>query len=189
MNPSENTLIEAKKNLRVRARQLRNELARAAVPNLASMTLELLNIIRRHRARSLGGYFPIRGELDVLPLMSAVQMEGLETALPVVAARDEAMCFRRWQVGDTYVEGEFGVPVPAQGAEVIIPDALLVPGLAFDQHGGRLGYGGGYYDRTIGAIEASGNTVVTIGICYQAQLVDAVPREAHDRTLDYILYA
>ncbi|MBO6796534.1 5-formyltetrahydrofolate cyclo-ligase [Maricaulis sp.] len=189
MTPSSDRLCESKQVLRQRAGQLRDMAAGNAQRDLAEMTEALGAILRRNDCRVLGGYHPIRSEFDVLPLVDMAWQAGLQTALPVVTSRDQPLEFRRWRVGEPVRQGRFGVAEPLGDAPVIVPDVLLVPGLAFDSHGGRLGYGGGFYDRTIAAFDEQGRTALTIGVCFKEQLFEAVPRETHDRRMDCILFA
>ena len=182
-------LSESKQALRKRAGQLRDAAAADARRDLAQMTEALGAILRRHHCRVLGGYHPIRSEFDALPLLAMAGQAGLETALPVVTSRGQPLAFRRWCAGEPLRLGSFGVAEPLHDAPLIVPDALLVPGLAFDSQGGRLGYGGGFYDRTIAALGEQGRAPVTIGICFKEQMLEAVPREAHDRRVDCILSA
>ena len=123
--------------------------------------------------RCIAGYWPIRGEIDPRPLLLAL---GRPIALPVTGPRGSALEFRLWRPGDELVPGPFGLSEPTgPRAE---PDVLLVPLLAFDACGRRLGYGGGYYDRTIAATGA-----LAIGAAYAAQEVAAVPVGPDDRPL------
>lgn len=189
MTLSSDRLSERKRALRQRAGQLRDLAAEDARRDLSPMEADLGEILQRHGCRVLGGYHPIRSEFDVLPLMDAARRAGLETALPVVTAHDQALEFRSWRAGEPLRRASFDVSVPLDDAPVLAPDILLVPGLAFDRQGGRLGYGGGFYDRTIKALAEQGRAPVTVGICYKEQIVETVPREAHDQTLDYVLFA
>ncbi len=130
----------------------------------------------------LSGYIPIRGELD--PLVAMTLHPG-PVALPVVRAKGEALEFHQWHPGCAMVEGAFKTLIPAQPA-LLVPQALIVPLVAFDRHGFRLGYGGGFYDRTLEQLRASGR-VLAIGFGYDVQEVDQVPIEATDQQLDLII--
>ena len=134
----------------------------------------------------VSGYLPIRDELSPLPLMEALLKAGWRLSLPVVTAKHSPLTFRRWQPGDALVSAPFGLQNPPQSVQAIQPSTLLVPIAVYDSSGFRIGYGGGYYDRTLALLRAAQN-VTTIGIAYDCRQAPAVPREAHDQRLDHIL--
>ncbi len=137
---------------------------------------------------TVSGYVATRGELDVLLLLHALEERGVTVALPVVERGTLELTFLRHRAGETLREAGFGLLQPAPDAERLVPDILLVPMLAFDRTGARLGYGGGYYDATLSAFRArSPGRVLAIGIAYDEQEVDAIPREGHDEVLDWVL--
>ncbi|MGI4810881.1 MAG: 5-formyltetrahydrofolate cyclo-ligase [Janthinobacterium lividum] len=127
----------------------------------------------------VGGYWPFADEIDVRPLLLALVGRGHRVGLPVTPARGTGLSFRRWRPGATLTPGRFGTLEPA--GSPILPTLLLVPLLAFDRHGRRLGYGGGYYDRTLAALP-----VFTIGCGFLLQEVDRVPTETHDCRLNAV---
>ncbi len=129
---------------------------------------------------------PMGDEFDVRPLLTRLSERGHVCALPVVTARGEALVFRRWHKGDRLAQAGFGTHEPGAHAAEIVPDIVLAPLLAFDDEGRRLGYGGGYYDRTLRALRAAGR-VLAVGVCYQAQRVDEVPSGDGDENLDWIV--
>lgn len=134
----------------------------------------------------VSGYMPMKSELDPVPLMCKLVEAGAKLALPVVVARGTPLIFRGWTLGDTLVAGVWGTRVPRSQAPEIEPDILLVPLLAFDRSGYRLGYGAGYYDLTIAALRAR-KPVVAVGIAFAAQEIDAVPTTPRDARLDLVL--
>jgi 5-formyltetrahydrofolate cyclo-ligase len=103
-----------------------------------------------------------------------------------VIARDTALVFREWQPGDELAPSDLDIPEPTIDKSVGIPEFLLVPLLAFDRQGYRLGYGGGYYDRTLQDLRAT-RDITAIGIAYQGQEVDSVPHESFDQRLDGVI--
>jgi 5-formyltetrahydrofolate cyclo-ligase len=111
---------------------------------------------------------------------------GLTIALPVVAGQGLVLIFRSWLEGEPMDSGPFGTSHPSVRAPVVEPDTLLVPLIAFDRRGHRLGYGAGYYDRTVGALRKQ-RSVLAIGFAYDEQEVDAVPAAPHDQVLDGIV--
>ena len=134
----------------------------------------------------VSGYLPIRDELSPLPLMEALLAVGWRLSLPVVTGKHSPLIFRHWNPGDALVNAPFGLRNPPDSAQSIIPSVLLVPIAAYDQSGYRIGYGGGYYDRTLAQFRAA-RKVTAIGIGYDCQEVAAVPREAHDQRLDHLI--
>ncbi len=128
----------------------------------------------------VAGYWPLKGEIDVRPLMLAWAELGHSLALPETTAPGQALIFHRWQPGASLLPGAYRTRHPAPYP--VIPDVMLVPMLGFDRTGQRLGYGAGYYDRTIAEMP----DVRTIGCAFAAQRVDSVPAEAHDRRLSAI---
>ncbi|MGB0086733.1 MAG: 5-formyltetrahydrofolate cyclo-ligase [Rhodomicrobiaceae bacterium] len=133
---------------------------------------------------TVAGYYPVRSEFDCLPLMEALSQTGYRLALPVITGA-APLKFREWHFGAPITRGLFGVCEPVHG-EFVVPSVLLVPLLAFDRRGVRLGYGGGHYDRTLAALRSAG-TVTAIGLAFEAQEVEQLPADPHDEWLDWIL--
>ncbi len=134
----------------------------------------------------VSGFIPYKSEISTVPLMNALRRQGWQTCLPVVIAADQPLVFRSWAPGEPLVRGIWDIPIPPETVPELLPDVLLVPLLAFDRAGYRLGYGGGFYDRTLEKLRAR-KTIVAIGVAYGAQMVDEVPRGAHDAPLDYVM--
>jgi 5-formyltetrahydrofolate cyclo-ligase len=134
----------------------------------------------------VSGFHPFKSEIDVLPLLARLASEGWVTALPIVRAERQPLIFRQWAPGEPTVPGVWGIPMPAEEAPDVEPDVLLVPLLAFDRLGYRLGYGGGFYDRTLAHLRQK-KQVTAIGIGYAGQEVSLVPRGGMDQRLDYVL--
>ena len=134
----------------------------------------------------VSGFMPMKTEIDPLPLMRALEGQGARLALPVLAGRGKPLTMRAWTFGEPLSEGVWGIREPEPEADEVAPDILLVPLLAFDRAGSRIGYGGGYYDRTIAALRA-GKPVTAVGIAFAAQEVAQVPVTAGDARLDLVL--
>ncbi|HWE47457.1 MAG TPA: 5-formyltetrahydrofolate cyclo-ligase [Caulobacteraceae bacterium] len=138
--------------------------------------------------RVASAYWPYRTEIDSRPLMARLAAAGVRIALPVTPARgsDQALTFRIWSEGDHLSPGHFPVHEPHPDAEVALPDLVLVPLLAFDRTGHRLGYGAGHYDRTLQHLRAL-KPVQAIGLAFADQAVERLPAGPHDQRLDGIL--
>ena len=135
----------------------------------------------RFRPRSvIAGFWPLAGEIDIRPLLLALAGRGHPIVLPVTPARGNPLSFQRWRPGDVLIRERFGTVRPT--GEPMVPDLLLVPLLAFDGGCRRLGYGGGFYDRTLAGLPGR----VAIGCAFAAQRVDCVAAEAHDIPLQAV---
>ncbi|MDH5488610.1 MAG: 5-formyltetrahydrofolate cyclo-ligase [Rhodospirillaceae bacterium] len=134
----------------------------------------------------VAGYWPMAGEMDVRPALVLLDRVGCLTALPEVVEKERPLRFRAWVPGEELVEGPHKTAHPLVTAPPMRPDVVLVPLLSFDRAGYRLGWGGGYYDRTLEALRKSGN-VVAVGAAYSAQEVDEVPNDEFDQVLDWII--
>ena len=139
------------------------------------------------RAAIVAAYMPIRSELSPLPLVERLAARGIVTAMPETPAPGNALVFRRWAPGDDLVDGPYGTSQPSTGAPVVVPTVILAPMLAFDPACWRLGYGGGFYDRTLAGLRDDGHAVTAIGIAFDGQLVDKVPVGPFDVPLDAVL--
>jgi 5-formyltetrahydrofolate cyclo-ligase len=133
----------------------------------------------------VAGYRPIRGEIDPAPLMQKLAHAGARLCLPA-ARPGQALTFRSWRLGDPLVQGGLGIEEPAEDAPLVTPDLIIVPLSAFDAAGNRLGYGAGFFDRTLEALRLSA-PVFALGLAYADHEVAAIPVEPHDQKLDAIL--
>ncbi len=134
----------------------------------------------------MAGYWPLGDEIDPRPLMTALAGRGWSLALPVVVGRACPLIFRAFTPGDSLDAGPHGTHHPGPANPQLRPHLVLVPLLAFDRRGFRLGYGGGYYDRTLDILRG-GAHVKAVGLGFTAQEVDDLPTDAHDQRLDAIL--
>lgn len=137
-------------------------------------------------ASNVSGFMPMKDEVDVMPLLSLASERGATIGMPVTPERGQPLTFRRWSQGDEMDSGPFGIREPKRSAPIVKPDLLLVPLLAFDRNGYRLGYGGGYFDRTILALRRE-KAVLAVGVAFAVQEVARVPRDDSDARLDWIL--
>ncbi|WP_299132146.1 5-formyltetrahydrofolate cyclo-ligase [uncultured Amaricoccus sp.] len=177
---------EAKKVARTAAFEARAQAHAEGVGAARRAAGHVLTVVAALReARVVSGYLPIRTELDPMPAMLALHGLGYRLCVPVIEAPRQPLRFRAWTPDATLVPGPFGVSVPAEGEE-LEPDILLVPLLAFDSYGNRLGYGGGFYDRTLHALRAR-RMAWGYGFAYERQLVPEVPRALTDAVLDGVV--
>ncbi len=183
--------LEAKAALRRRSRQRRSEAARDeqagdGASAAAQVCRRLLESLAVPAAATVAGYWPLRDELDQRPILAALAAGGQRLCLPVVVEAGAALVFRAWRPDTPLEPAAFGTEVPGPDCPVVEPDILLVPLLAFDRRGYRLGYGGGFYDRTLAALRGR-RPVVAVGLAFAAQEVAEVPVEASDEALDRIV--
>ncbi|MGO4916278.1 5-formyltetrahydrofolate cyclo-ligase [Pseudogemmobacter sp. W21_MBD1_M6] len=142
----------------------------------------LMQVLAQFHGRILSGYMAMRTEIDPLPAMAAHRGQ---VCVPVIKARAHPLEFQEWTPDAVLLDGPFGARVPQNGA-ILEPEVLIVPLVAFDAQGNRLGYGGGFYDRTLQNLRALRPTIA-IGFAYAAQQADALPLEATDQPLDFIV--
>ncbi len=166
--------------MRERAWQLHNA---NAPKSLSGGGLRLLNSLPRNAIAA--GYFPIRDELDPLPLLHAFYDKSVRIALPKTLP-GPALVFREWVPGTPLTAGKFGLYEPDGSHNEVVPDLVLVPLLAFDRKGNRLGYGAGYYDAGLRSLRRAARTLA-VGVAFDEQEFPAVPREPQDELLDRVL--
>jgi len=182
-------IIEAKEEMRIAARLCRAEAFEAAGHEAANRAAAL---VARHFEVAAGevvaGYFPVREELDPRPALQALVDKGAARALPVLVERGQPLIFRTWRDEDALLPGNYGIPIPPPSASEVVPRLLLVPLLAFDETGHRLGYGAGYYDRTLRALRKRGDGPIrAVGLAFAVQKVEAVPHHDGDQRLDWVV--
>jgi 5-formyltetrahydrofolate cyclo-ligase len=134
----------------------------------------------------VAGFFPMRSEINPMPLLRKLHAAGAGLALPVVAGRENPLIMRAWAFDAPLKSGVWGIREPMPEAGEVFPDILLVPLLAFDRRGHRIGYGAGYYDRTIQRLRAM-KPIVAAGIAFAAQEIALVPATPRDAPLDLVL--
>ena len=132
------------------------------------------------------GFMPLKSEINPLPLMKALAGQRARLALPVIAGRGKALVMRSWTFDEPLDRGQWGIREPKADAAEVEPDIILVPLLAFDRTGHRIGYGAGYYDLTIAALRGR-KPIVAIGLAFAAQEVPAIPATPRDARLDLVL--
>src|SRR5882757_262374 len=134
----------------------------------------------------VSGFMPLKSEINPLPLMRKLGDDGVKLALPVVAGKGKPLIMRAFAIGDTLASGVWGIREPKSDAPEVFPDILIVPLLAFDRSGQRIGYGAGYYDMTITALQAR-KAIIACGVAFAAQEISGVPTTPRDVRLDLVL--
>lgn len=191
-NPAQNTAVA----LRARLRQARAELPADTRSRggllLRGRLFSWLNAARQAAAASgrrldrVAAYWPMADEPDLRPLLEQWVQAGISVCLPTIAARNQPLVFRNWTPQASLREGQYGIPEP--DGEPCVPDVILVPTLGYTDEADRLGYGGGYYDRTLAALASAGHDYVSVGIAWTEGRLPAEYQPAlHDMRLDAVL--
>ena len=134
----------------------------------------------------ISGYFPVRGEVNILPFIDYLSKNKNLICMPVIKKKNYHLLFKTWSPGNKIFKGEFNISTPLYG-NYIWPNVMLVPLLAFDKKKNRLGYGGGFYDRTISHLQKTRSLKTTIGIAFNEQEIDYVPIMKFDKRLNKIV--
>ena len=176
----------AKAALRRDATERRRAALRASSEAGEAVRENFLAAIAVPTGSPVSAYWPLEEEFDPRPLFTELHRRGHPVGLPVILGKGQPLLFRRWEPATELVRGPFRVLTPPPSAPEIIPRLLLVPLLAFDRAGYRLGYGGGFYDRTIAKLRTTGQALA-VGVTFAALEVPAVPRDDTDQPLDWIV--
>jgi 5,10-methenyltetrahydrofolate synthetase len=172
--------------------RLRTERQALSVKDLAAVGTAVAGHLRKllftrfggAQGRVVSGYWPIKGEPDLRPLMADLHAAGVKIALPLVEQKAAPLIFRRWTPNTAMIRGNWNIPVPPPGADAVTPDITLAPLVGWDSEGFRLGYGGGYFDRTLAALTPR---PFTIGIGFHSARLTTIFSQPHDIPLDVIL--
>ena len=149
-----------------------------------SETLLLSSFLGDFRGHSVAGYMPIRTEIDPRPAMAEMSFYG-KVGVPVIQGMNKPLLIAEWTPSTEMREGQFGAQVPVL-KKFFDPELLIVPLVAFDRQGGRLGYGGGFYDRTLEKLKMK-KPVLAVGFAYSCQEIEQVPLEMTDQSLDFVI--
>jgi 5-formyltetrahydrofolate cyclo-ligase len=181
------SIVEEKAAARAAAKARRDAAhARLAASAPAYLLSHFVAAVSLPPGSAVSGYWPGRSELDVRPLLEWLDRAGHRVALPVVLARGQPLLFRRWRPGGQLEARPFALMEPPTSAPALVPKILLVPFLAVDAEGYRIGYGAGYYDMTLARLRQAG-PVLAIGVGYEAQRVERLPHDARDEPLDWVV--
>lgn len=187
MTSSDADLSAAKSALRklVLARRAAIDPAVAA-PRSEAVASRMMVLLARFPEGAISAFRSFGDEIGTAPLLECLDAKGYRIGLPIVIGKGKPLVFRQWRPGDTMASGPYGIEQPLDTAPEIEPDILIVPMAAFDAQGYRVGYGGGFYDRSLAALRAK-KPVVAIGLAYDEQEVATVPRDQYDARLDYLV--
>jgi 5-formyltetrahydrofolate cyclo-ligase len=180
-------IAEAKKKFRVGAMERRRAAFNAAGDHAAErLSQNVLNAGVIKSGDVVSGFWPMGDEINLVPLLTTLSKKGFVCVLPVMKQRGAPLTFREWHPGAEMHHASFGVQEPPETAREQRPTVVLTPLLAFDAEGFRIGYGGGYYDRTLAELRAAG-PVTVVGVGYEAQGVTELPHDRFDQPLDWIV--
>lgn len=162
--------------------------ARARASDEAAVrVLAAVPALKAPAGRCVSLFAAFRDEIDTLPLARALWARGAALALPVILGRDRPLMFRAWTEGAALrPAGAFRIPTPGPDCPEVVPDVVLLPLAAFDRRGFRIGYGAGFYDRTLAGLRSRG-AVTAVGFAFACQEVDRVPAEPHDEPVDVMV--
>ena len=172
-----------KSQLRKKILKIREKLNRN---NIKINFNQLIKILKKEKInkKTIGGYYPVNFEIDDLVLLKKFEKNRFNISLPVIKKNFE-MNFYKWSFSDPLKINKYGIPEPLI-KNIVYPDILLIPLVAFDKNLNRLGYGGGYYDRLIKKLSKK-KKIIKIGLALTIQKIDKVPTDVYDQKLDYIV--
>ncbi len=176
---------EAKAALRLKARAARAAILQSMRPDAArAVAGHFFDAVPLAPGEIVAGYWRIKDEMDCQPILIRLMDTLQPVCLPVVMGDELPLVLRLWEQGTPLYEAGFGTLAPSELAPEVEPDVVLMPLLGFDARGTRLGYGGGYYDRTL---ERLSKRPRLVGLAFAAQEIEEIPRDAHDVPLDTIV--
>ena len=179
---------DSKKEMRQDALELRRKFAASTdkVHAAECLTSHFIAIFQPQAYTVVSAYWPFRHEVDVRPLLNRLDLIGCTCLLPFIMGSEEPLQFHQWKPGDILEVSRFGVLQPFKHHPNGTPEIVVVPLLAFDSVGYRLGYGGGYYDLTLESLRKRSG-ILAVGAAYEAQKVDSVPHDQFDQRLDAVV--
>ena len=180
-------MSDAKTELRARALQLRKAAFEFHGPEASrKLAAHGLDFLKVPPGTIVSGFAAIRDEINPAALLTWLHAEGFQLALPAMQGKAKPLIMRAWAPGDMMAPATWGIAEPMDDKPELEPDVVLVPLLAFDASGFRLGYGGGFYDRTLAKLRTK-KPVIAVGLAYDEQKVDAVPHDGYDQRVDWVL--
>ena len=181
------TIDEQKKNLRILCSKKRDLLKRRDRNLSHKLTNKIVEIEELKKVKIIASFISIKTEISTKLLNYYLISIGKKICLPVILNNNKHLIFRTYDKDTILNEGKFGIPEPDKSREEILPDLILTPCLAFDLFGYRLGYGGGYYDRTFTKFRKISHPFVSVAVAYDGQKINKVIRDKVDQKIDYIL--
>ena len=180
-------MSEKKQKLRLKYQKIRDNIYRE-IGDKASNNLSKSHsvLIDSFIFQNVAGYWPIRSEINCIPLMEKLYKRGFNLSLPTTPKLGNPLLFRSWNLSNSLTKGKYNIMEPQQSSKLVKPDLLLIPLLAYDLSGNRLGYGGGYYDRTLEFLRSTNNRTIAIGLGFKGQQCRKLPRDFYDAQLDAI---
>ena len=169
---------------------LRKEISNNLSQNVFNIIAErVISTIKHNNIKKpvVSGFLPIGSEIDVRHTLDLALKNDFEICLPCVVEKDTPLIFRKWRDGNKLIKEKFGTQAPTEQAKILIPNVIITPLLAFDKKKYRLGYGGGFYDRTIAQFNQQNHEYITIGVALDMQKVDEVPIGTYDEALNFII--
>ena len=184
--PMSDSISELKSVIRKDALMRRDALPAAERAKAAETIAPRAFPLAVERGTIVSGFMPLKTEINPLPLMRKLAEQGAQLALPAIDGRGKPLIMRAFAFGDALASGQWGIREPKADAPEVVPDILLVPLLAFDRIGHRVGYGAGYYDMTIAKVRGM-KPAIALGIAFAAQEIEQVPVTPRDARLDLVL--
>lgn len=180
-------IAASKARLRAQARERRAMAYRAAGAQVAAQLSNFLPELYLSSRCVVAGYIQRGSELDPLPMLKSLRNGGHRLALPVVTAKNAPLIFREWEPDAPLAPDVQGLPAPLSSLPAVMPEIVLVPLVAFDSKGNRLGTGAGYYDRTLPALRAQNPKLLAVGVAFAVQQERELPHEPTDVPLDAVI--
>ena len=181
------TIDIEKKKLRALYSKRRSTLKRNEKNSSLKLKKNILEIEELKKVKIIASFISIKTEISTEPLNNYLISLGKKICLPVIVNRKKYLIFRSYDNKTILKKGQFGIPEPDSTKKEIFPDIILTPCLAFDKFGYRLGYGGGYYDRTFKKFKKLGHPFISIAVAFDAQKINKIIRDHNDQKIDYIL--
>jgi len=181
------TINKQKKNLRIICSKKRDIIKKNDKNLSFKLAIKILEIEELKKAKTIASFISINNEISTESLNGYLISLGKKICLPVILNNNKYLIFRSYDKKDTLNRGKFGIPEPDKTREEVLPDLILTPCLAFDKNGYRLGYGGGFYDRTFLKFRKMGHLFVSIAVAYDDQKINKVIRDSNDQKIDFIL--